>query len=346
MIHQLTDVQGQLSDLRERGFVRGYTVGWDWDVFPYTVKLGSTTYIGAAPTAGKTELIKEIQINLSAIHGLNHMIFTPETGSPAEVFAELCHAYTGKAYIKGQSSMSEGEKIAAEMFVSEHFVIVDPDDSDLTITQFYELVDQFEREHNKTIHTTLIDPWNELAEEYEIADLGREDKYLSRILSKVRKNAKAKNRHNFVVTHVRDQPQVVVGETRYYPMPHARELSGGQVWFRKGMSMIMLWRPPFGLSDERNRAYEVNELQVKIAKTKPKGTSKNGVYVMLFDIEQCRYYFRSQTNGAKLYANRERLITKSKAIQPAIGFDEPDNFLEEMQKPVPRVEIKDDFCPF
>ena len=46
---RLEDVNQDLQSLREKGRQKGYTVGWDWDVLPYTVILGSTTYMAAAP---------------------------------------------------------------------------------------------------------------------------------------------------------------------------------------------------------------------------------------------------------------------------------------------------------
>ena len=50
MYKQLSDISQDLNSLRENGFKRGYSIGWDFDLLPYTVKLGSTTYIAAAPT--------------------------------------------------------------------------------------------------------------------------------------------------------------------------------------------------------------------------------------------------------------------------------------------------------
>jgi len=328
MYKQLKDSQTELNDLRVKGFQRGLNIGWDWDLLPLTIKLGSTTFMGAAPVSGKTELIKEIQINLSCLHGLNHVIYTPETGNTAEIYAELCHAYIGKAYLKGFNEMSESERISAEMFIDQHFIIVDPLDEDLTIHGFYKLVDQIERDTGKTIHTTLIDPWNELSEEYLPQDLGREDKYLSRILKDVGKNARAKNRHNFIITHVRDQPQITVGEIRYYPPAHAREFAGGQVWFRKGLLMLIPWRPPLGLSDDNHIPYKENELHLKIAKSKPKGVSQNGTYKLFFDVTQCRYYMQRPGDPKKIYANRGQTETK-KELTPNKEFDKEPNRYEK-----------------
>jgi hypothetical protein len=315
MYKRLTNVNNELFDIRQQKDVRGKSIGWDWDLLPYTIKEGCTTYIGSAPASGKTELWFEILINLSCLHNWNHVIFSPETGSSAEIFAELCYKYIGKPYVQGQNSMTNGEQIVAEMFINEHFIVIDPIDEDLTITKFYELVDEIERKEGMKIHTTTIDPWNELTEEFIQADLGREDKYLSRILGQVRKNARKTGRHNCVINHVRDQPMVssktIAGtDISYFPMPSARDFAGGQVWFRKGLSVLIPWRPPYGLLDSDGRGAEKNEVHLKVAKSKPKGVSKNGVYKLFLDLDKYQYYMLD-FKGNRIYANR----TKKQAPQ-------------------------------
>jgi len=294
--------------VRQQVDVRGKSIGWDWDMLPFTIKEGATTYIGAAPASGKTELWFEFLINLSCLHGWNHVVFSPETGSSAEIFAELCYKYIGKPYVQGKNSMTNGEQVSAEMFINEHFIVIDPIDEDLTITKFYQLVDEIERKEGIKIHTTTIDPWNELTEEFIPADLGREDKYLSRILGLVRKNARKTGRHNCVINHVRDQPMVsaktIAGtDISYFPMPSARDFAGGQVWFRKGLSVLIPWRPPYGLGDADGVGAEKNEVHLKVAKSKPKGVSKNGVYKMFLDVERYQYYMLD-FKGNRVYANR------------------------------------------
>ncbi len=234
MYKRLTHLNAEMFAVRQQVDVKGKSIGWDWDMLPFTIKEGATTYIGAAPASGKTELWFEFLINLSCLHGWNHVVFSPETGSSAEIFSELCYKYIGKPYVQGKNSMTNGEQVSAEMFINEHFIVIDPIDEDLTITKFYQLVDEIERKEGITIHTTTIDPWNELTEEFIPADLGREDKYLSRILGVVRKNARKTGRHNCVINHVRDQPMVtatsIAGtELRYFPIPTARDFAGGQI---------------------------------------------------------------------------------------------------------------------
>lgn len=308
MYKKLTDLNAEMFSIRHEKDVRGKSIGWDWDMLPLTIKEGTTTYIGAAPASGKTELWFEILINLSCLHGWNHVIFSPETGNSAEIFSELCYKYIGKPYAQGQNSMTNGEQVSAEMFINQHFIVIDPIDEDLTITKFYDMVDEIERKEQITIHTTTIDPWNELTEEFIASDLGREDKYLSRILGQARKNARKTNRHNCIINHVRDQPMVtamsIAGtELRYFPIPTARDFAGGQVWFRKGLSVLIPWRPPYGLPNEDGSGAEKNEVHLKVAKSKPKGVSKNGIYKLFLDVDKYQYYMLDY-RGNRVYANR------------------------------------------
>ena len=318
MYKRLEDVNQGLNHLRENGLQRGYSIGFDWEDIPYTVKLGTTTYIAAPPATGKTELQKEILINLSCLHGWNHIIWSPETGSPEEIFSELCHSYIGKPYVKSKWQMSEQERMKAEYFINEHFIVIDVEnsDKDFTIIDFYKECDNIQAETGKRIHTTTVDPWNELDEHYIESDLGREDKFISRSLKLVRRDAKKNNRHNFILTHVRDQAMVSEGGISYFPFPHAREIAGGQTWFRKGMTVILMWRPPFGLSDSSNRAYGENELQIRIGKVKPKGTSKKGNYILNLDVHKYQYYLITESNR-KTYADRgEHVFNEFDEVKP------------------------------
>jgi hypothetical protein len=350
MYKRLTELNTELFTLRHEKNVRGKSVGWDWDLLPYTIKEGCTTYIGAAPASGKTELWFEFLINLSCLHDWNHVVFSPETGSAAEIYAELCYKYIGKPYTEGEFSMTNAELVKAQMFIDEHFIVIDPIDDDLTLPKFYELVDEIERKHEITIHTTTIDPWNELTEEFKPEDLGREDKYLSRILGLARKNARKTNRHNCIINHVRDQPMVhaktIAGtEISYFPIPSARDFAGGQVWFRKGLSVLIPWRPPKDLLLADGTGAQENEVHLKVAKSKPKGVSKNGTYKMYLDLEKYQYYM-IDAFGRKIYAQRNPLqsVTVSNSFPvKQLPLIEPDvvngkellSFSEKMKKDVP-----------
>ncbi len=214
------------------------------------------------------------------------------------------------------------------------------------LTKFYELVDEIERKHEITIHTTTIDPWNELTEEFKPEDLGREDKYLSRILGLARKNARKTNRHNCIINHVRDQPMVhaktIAGtEISYFPIPSARDFAGGQVWFRKGLSVLIPWRPPKDLLLADGTGAQENEVHLKVAKSKPKGVSKNGTYKMYLDLEKYQYYM-IDAFGRKIYANRNPLQKETVSN----SFPVQNQFVDFNKKVEPDIVNGKELIPF
>mgnify|MGYP003112894370 CR=1 FL=1 len=308
--HKANEKIKELNNLREQGYLKGYSIGWKFDSLPITIKSGCTTYVAGAPHDGKTEFWFEILINLSVEHGLRHAIYTPETGEVVDIISELCFKYIGKPYIKTESnSMSEAERVAAEMFIDEFFYIIDPLDDNMTANDFYSMVDNIELQEGKRIHTTLIDPFNELSHDFS-KDEGRQDLYIERILGDVRKNARKTNRHNCVITHVRNQAPNISDGVTWFPMATAREIAGGQAWFRKGLLMIIVWRPPYGLNDEFGTPYEKNEVKIRVVKSKPKGVSINGTYTMFYDLTKNAYYMRGNE-----YSKRHKNLIREKQAE-------------------------------
>jgi hypothetical protein len=88
-------------------------------------------------------------------------------------------------------------------------------------------------------------------------------------------------------------------------MPTARDFAGGQVWFRKGLAVLIPWRPPTGLSDGDGNIYEKNEVHLKLAKSKPKGIGLSGTYKMFLDVSKYQYYM-IDAFGRKIYAQRNK----------------------------------------
>ena len=156
--YRLEEVTQNLNTLREKGLTRGKDIGFDFEKCGMSIKKGCTTYIAGAPASGKSEWWFEILINLSCLYGWKHAVFSPETGSVHEVYAELCFKYIGKPYYSTiDGCMNDGERTRAEMFISQHFFIIDPKDDPITLDAFYKQVDAIEQDLGITIDTTTID---------------------------------------------------------------------------------------------------------------------------------------------------------------------------------------------
>jgi hypothetical protein len=127
-------------------------------------------------------------------------------------------------------------------------------------------------------------------------------------------------------------------------MPTARDFAGGQVWFRKGLTVLIPWRPPAGLVDSNGNVYEENEVHLKVAKSKPKGVSKNGIYKMYLDVSKYQYYMRDNL-GNKVYANRKDLAEIkpiSNQFPTKLKFDNVPDLISTSEK----IRIANENAPF
>lgn len=303
---RLNEVDAGVDKLYHEGITKGLYVGFEGLNELFSFKDSSTTYIYSNPFAGKTEWWFEILVNLSEFYGYKHVIYSPESGDKHAVFAELVSKFLRKPFYKNiNGHISEQELYHGRAFINEHFFVIDPEDSDLSIEDFYKLVDEIENEYEVKINTTSCDPFNELKHEFNGE---RQDLYIENRLGFIRKNAMKHKRHNCIITHCSDQGHPIMKDgVQFYPPPTPRQIAGGQAWFRKAMNLICVWRPPFGLNDENGNPYADNEAQIIIQKFKPKGVGKRGIAKLYYDNHTNRYY--ELFNGERRYASLKRPIT-------------------------------------
>ncbi len=315
------EVQKQLASIYDMdGHTRGWHSGFELLHHHYSLVLGTTTYIYGAPASGKSQWWFQLLVNQSRFHGLNHIIFSPETGGPADIFAELIAIAGGgdPHNVFGQRLSKEKYREAYE-FVKKHFMVIDPQNScSLNPTDFLLYCDFLERKFNIKFHTVTVDPWNEMDHAYSKGKDARQDLYLEEVLGHIRHDAKVNNRHTCLITHVVDQRVEYDKNTgiRYYPQPKEREIAGGQAWSRKGMNMISVWRPPVNLLDPATGfQYEQFQTVVEIQKIKPKIVGTPGRIFFKYDPSTHRY-----TDGRPEMTN-EQLELKEDARQTIADDD-------------------------
>lgn len=296
MIKKYKDIEVKLSQMREIGNPIGDTTGFRTLDAIFTVKQGTYVFIQAAPHHGKSELCFEVAFNQATEFGKRSLIYSPETGSVEEIYAEFIHKYTGKPFYKAISgSMDDREFIAAVNWIDHMFTIVCSDDRAYSFKELTEMVTD-----EKII---IAEPYNELKHDMSLFG-ARQDLYIEDFVGEVRRYCKKKDMYAIITLHPANQIKVskkVNGETIYfYPMPEARGAAGGQALLRKAMTWINMWRPPKGMKNERGEPYAENEVLVSVEKAKPKGVSKKGMISLFFDWKKNRYY--EVLNGNKCYA--------------------------------------------
>lgn len=327
---RISELSDKVNEKYEKGVSKGSDVGFKCLSDLYSVKLACTTYLYGSSASGKTEFWFEILINLSQKYGWRHAIYSPETGNPSDIAIELMHKWVGKPFYENLNRDSKVNRLTkAEVYrltaeLDQYFYIIDAGSYDFTIPEFYDLVDEIEKEQGVKIHTTLADPINEYR--HDLGNMPR-DMYLESILGRIRRNARDKNRHNCLITHVTSQQLQEAkdqngGTIFYYPLPTYRQIAGGESWSRKGDAMIAVWRPPKGMIDPiENRPYDGNEVVIAVQKAKPKGIGAVGVARLWFDVQKSRYYEAPDPFNSliKAYAF-EHIELDKKAQEPKVEF--------------------------
>lgn len=323
--YTVKDRTKELNELYERGFEKGTEIGWTPVDKILTLKKGYPWFVAGAPHSGKSEFILEAMVLLSLNKKWKWFIYMGESGSVAELIAEICYKIIGKPYAKREIhgkviSMSQAEKTYAEQVVSEYFYILDTEEmdssvKDFKVNQFYDIVNRTEQQLGVKFDGTLIDPWNDVINETQ--DYGnREDLWLADALKVTRRDAKVKNRLNIIINHISDIKPIIDRETnrRYYPAALPSEWAGGRTWWRRAYLMTLIYRPPVFLNDENGIPHAENVSHIIVQKAKPKGIATLGTAKLYWDWKTNRYY-----------EDKEMTVTpfdkKQKQVKPNIDFD-------------------------
>lgn len=297
MIRKFSDIQDSLIEMREIGNPRGQDTGFKCLDELYSIKQGSYTFILAPPHHGKSEFAFELAFNQAEKYGKKCLIYSPETGSTEDIYAEFIHKYTGKPFYKSiPGSVDDKQFYQAINYIDEMFSIVDSDERSYGFSDIVKMV--------KDEKVIITDPYNEL--KHDMSQYGtRQDLYIEDLCGDIRRYCKKNQKHWILTLHPANQMAITdKSGFRYFPMPMAREAAGGQALFRKAMTWINLWRPPIGLLDEYGMSYENNLTMIKIEKAKPKGVAIKGETKLFFDWKRNRYY-----EFPKLYAYEHERIT-------------------------------------
>jgi replicative DNA helicase len=315
-VSKVHDHNEAISKLYDIGLTKGYSTGFVGLDELVSVKLGATTYVYGAPYSGKSEFWFQILVNLSKQYGLKHIIFSPETGTPAEIFAEILHKWSGLSFFEIDSKygrrMTEAEMFRIQQEVGEFFYIIDPGIRDVTMDDFYKLIDETELEHGCKISTITTDPFNEVK---HLLEGEARDMYMERVLGKVRAQARERNVHHCIVMHVSNQKDQQMRDkdsgTFYYPPADPRRIANGEAAFRKGEQMICVYRPNAQMNDADGIPFAKNEAHLIVQKSKPKGVGQTGQVTMYFDSGRNQYY--EFVEGRKQFSFKE---ASTEYIQP------------------------------
>jgi twinkle protein len=299
-IFDVSTLRESLFNLRHEGVKKGEWTGFESLFDKYSMKRGSTTYIYAGAHTGKSQFTFELIINLAQYSGWKWAIYSPETGSPTDLYAELLWVYLRKPFlVNDRITASEEEADKAIDFISKHFFVVDSGLKDLSIEGFYTAVEEIESRYDTKIDGCVIDPFTEI--KTDISSGVRDDIAIGQVLTRIRKHSSERDYHTIVTVHTKHQQPKYKNGIPYVDVPTMNDIAGGMQWSRKGMMIINVWRCPYGLEDENGIPYEPNQVKITVVKAKPKIVGSLGSIYLYYDRMANRYYEAGE-NGKKIYA--------------------------------------------
>jgi len=262
-IVQANDITERIMHLYNVGNYPGLSTGWNCLDKHYTVRKGNTTIITGYPTSGKTSFYLNLLMNLTKKFSHRHLIYSPETGTADEIYSELIFMHTGKTFNKQHgNAITEKEVYNSLPFIHEYFKIIEPEETDNTPDNFYELCKEGFKQFE--INTFGIDNWNDL--EHDIRTRGGSiSEYLKYEIPRFNRFAKTNNAHGFLLAHPRN-PEL--GAPKPLPPPRPDQIEGGSLWYAKAQSMLVVHRN----WDDPNDYTTL----VKVEKAKPKIVGKKG----------------------------------------------------------------------
>jgi hypothetical protein len=333
MYFSLPEKAKELHSFHEYGYGTGAKLGWLGSREFVSFVDGGTTYIYGSPSAGKSIFAFEMLIDFAINYGKKTALMSPEEGSAGEIFGTLVSIYMGKPII-GKYKMTDEELEIGSKFIQDYFYVIEPKTASINLEDFFAQVEGIERTFDVKIDYTFLDPMTYISHQYP-QGVTREDLAINETLKLNLLVAKQTNRHHFIAIHIRDmQMQKNEEGQMYFPFPTARDLAGGQMFYRAGFNMLALWRPldvknnPLVGSD--GVPHRENELIVFIQKFKPRGSGKLGSFSLFFDLGRNQFYelidgerrYSPKVNGAM-----EEVKTVA-ALEPNLNFftktdDEP-----------------------
>ena len=299
---------------------------------------GYPIYLGGYDGHGKSEFILELQMQLSELYGMKHLVFSGEIGSPEQIITKLCSKYGKKPFNRYKEDgeeyytyQNDEESMRSLNFVNEHFLVVDrfATGEGFRFDNMIETLDDYMRNGFgvSDVDTISIDSWYELDRE----EVSGTDRQLEMFLQKMFRYG-YKNKISFIVSsHIGANGHKTMHEVpntgqKYPGVPSKYNWTGGMMWSRMGFQMINGYKPHseidyFG----DNNLCEWNEFWVDVEKSKPERIGKKGRSTIYFDIHANRYY--EMIDGRKMFSRKwweeesEEVYNAAAALQPNNDFD-------------------------
>jgi twinkle protein len=248
-----SQVQDELRQYRDNGFLPGLGCGVVEIDKLFTVKPKLVTFITGTPGAGKSVFARwwiTEMIRFNADLNLKWAMFTPENRPVSREYAKIAECLTGQ-YMKKEHRYAMNDEMYrnAMNFIEKHFFIISPDRSNYeswgeavnpdkikinTMQNILEYLKYLKKTEN--IFGYVIDAWNKI--EHEQPKYMTETTFISQQLDQLISFNEYWDLHGIVIVHPKKIEQV----GNNYKMPSLYDIKGSSAWKEKADIGIIVHR--------------------------------------------------------------------------------------------------------
>ena len=242
------------------------------------------TVITGVPTHGKSNWLEHICMRLSAKHGWNFGVFSPEHYPLQLHFSVLAEKFVGKSFRKDTiyERMSRGELQYAKRFISKHYHWIRPDGDVFTIDEILKAAAGLVKRHG--IKGLIIDPYNKIHASFGSQS---ETQYINEFLTKLTIFKQKYDLHIFLVAHPRKMSKKDNG---LYEVPTLYDIAGSANFYNQVDNGITVYRD-----------FQTGNSHIYVQKVKFRHIGEIGESVFKYNIQNGRYNLLEEEQDFSMY---------------------------------------------
>lgn len=223
-ILNIHDAMDKLRYWREHGLPPGLTTSWtEFDKLYTFPPMGQLNVVTGAPSAGKSEWVESLALNMAVAHGWKIFCYSPEN-YPAEFHIQkLLEKYAGGPVFdkyEGYRNVNDKEVDSFEKFLVEQYSFVDCQINTASIEEIINSILLGCSDCNMAI----IDPWNKLESQRDFRE--PETSFIGRTLTRIGMFARQRGVSFWIVAHPA-KPTTGVNQK----MTSLYQISGSGHWY-------------------------------------------------------------------------------------------------------------------
>tara|TARA_Y100000385_G_scaffold281_1_gene303 strand:+ start:1743 stop:3470 length:1728 start_codon:yes stop_codon:yes gene_type:complete len=297
-IFELSSVRESMLDGFRNGQERGTTTHIDAIDPAWTWRSGEVNIWTGYQNEGKSLFLNQLATLKAGIDGWKFAVFSPENFPLNDFYNDIIEMYIGKSSdpFHKNSQMPEFEYHEAMDFCEKHFYLIYPK-KNFSLDSIFERTKYLVK--TKGIRSLIIDPYNTI--QHKMRSGEREDLYISRFMSELKRFAIEQNISIHLVAHQVTPQKDDSG--RYYK-PDVNRIKGGGTFADKADNVMTIWRPERALDfSDRNVVFASQ----KIKKQKLVGTPQEVIGID-FNVKEQRYYY----NGVNPFKKIDEIRKQNK----------------------------------